>query len=382
MKYIVLGGAGDVGSRAVEDLAGSEGVTRVTIADRNTARAEGIAARLGNTAAVIDVARIDADDHDGLVRAMKGYDVAASALGPFFKFELELAAAAIEAGVDYASVCDEWEAAEAALDGLGQRARERGRIVLTGLGASPGLSNVGIRYLADKLDTVRKAEVYVYQPLDAGGGEAVLRHMLHIMTGDVTVWRGGQRVQVKACSETRRVEFPRFGALDLWNMGHAEPLTVPRFVAGIQEVGFFMGYGKGARALVWPARAHLFAGPRRVDLAIKALLALDQLTGGGAEPGVGAVRLDVWGTADGRDQHHLLCGVGQMREVTGLSLSVGTQMLVRRELTTTAPGVYAPEGCLVPAMFIDRMRAKGLTAYEDLAMTRPLAADRPMKISA
>lgn len=372
MKYIVLGGAGDMGSRAVEDLAESNGVTRVTIADRDTVRAEEIAASLRSAPAEVDVVRVDADDHAGLVRAMKGYDVATSALGPFFKFERKLATAAIEAGVDYASVCDEWEAAEDVLDNLGDMARERGRIVITGLGASPGISNVGIRYLAGKLDTVRKAEVYVYQPLDAGGGEAVLRHMLHIMTGDVTVWRNGQRVQIKACSEKRRVEFPQFGAIDLWNMGHAEPVTVPRFMPDIEEVGFFMGYGKGARALVWPARANLFNSPRRVDLAVKGLIKLDQLLDKGAEPGIGAVRLDVWGTANGREQHHVLCGVGQMRDVTGLSLSVGTQMLANRELTTTKPGVYAPEGCLVPETFIERMRTKGLDAYEDVAMTRPL----------
>lgn len=372
MKCIVLGGAGDMGSRAVEDLAASSGVTRVTIADRDTARAEAIAASLRAAPAAVDVVGVDAHDHAGLVRAMTGYDVAASALGPFFEFERKLAAAAIEAGVDYASVCDEWEAAEDVLDNLGAMARERGRVVITGLGASPGMTNVGIRYLAGKLDRVRKAEVYVYQPLDAGGGEAVLRHMLHIMTGDVTVWRDGRRVQIKACSEKRRVEFPRFGAIDLWNMGHAEPVTVPRFMDGIDEVGFFMGYGRGARALVWPARANAFAGPRRVDLAVKALVKLDELLDKGQEPGIGAVRLDVWGTADGVEQHHLLCGVGQMRDVTGLSLSVGTQMLANRELTTTAPGVYAPEGCLIPETFIDRMRAKGLDAYEDVAMTVPL----------
>ena len=35
MKIIVLGGAGDMGSRAVEELAEAEGVEQVTIADRN-----------------------------------------------------------------------------------------------------------------------------------------------------------------------------------------------------------------------------------------------------------------------------------------------------------------------------------------------------------
>src|SRR5512144_1502918 len=144
MKLMVLGGAGDVGSRAVEELVLGEGVQEVAIADRNHDAAQKLAARFQGGRCAVTVHAIDANDHSGLVNALRGFDVAASALGPFFKFEAKLARAAIEAGVDYASVCDEWEAAEAVLDGLAEEARRRGRIVLTGLGTSPGVTNVGI----------------------------------------------------------------------------------------------------------------------------------------------------------------------------------------------------------------------------------------------
>ncbi len=376
MKLIVLGGAGDVGSRAVEDLASTPGVERVTICDRNVAAAEAIAARLRGAPAAVEVVGVDADDHRAVVAALRGHDVAASALGPFHRFERPLARAAIEAGVDYASVCDEWQAAEQVLDELDAPARAAGVRVVTGLGASPGITSIGIRYVAQRVDRVRRADIYVYQPLDAGGGEAVLRHMLFIMSGDVATWRGGRRVTVPACSERRTVELPRFGAIDVWNMGHAEPLTVPRFIDGIEEVNFFMGYGRGARALVWPAKLGAFTTRRRVDATIRLLTRLERATRP-PEPGLGALRLDVWGERGGREEHHTLCGVGQMREVTGLSLSVGALMLARRELATDAPGVYAPEGCIDPAVFIDRMRAKGTVAYEDLAMTRPVGGAAP-----
>ncbi len=376
MKLIILGGAGDVGSRTVEDLATTRGVERVTICDRNVRAAEAIASRLRGAPAQVDVVGVDADDHRALVAALRGYDVAASALGPFHRFERPLAQAAIEAGVDYASVCDEWQAAEEVLDQLATPARTAGVRVVTGLGASPGITNIGIRYIAQQVDRVRRADICVYQPLDAGGGEAVLRHMLFIMTGKVAIWRGGRRVELPACSEHRTIELPRFGKIDLWNMGHAEPLTVPRFVEGIEEVNFFMGYGRGARALVWPARLGVFASPRRVDATIKLLTALERATRP-PEPGLGALRLDVWGERGGRVEQRTLCGVGQMREVTGTALSVGALMLARRELTTDAPGVYAPEGCIDPTVFITRMRDKGIVAYEDLAMTRPVGGVAP-----
>jgi hypothetical protein len=68
----------------------------------------------------------------------------------------------------------------------------------------------------------------------------------------------------------------------------------------------------------------------------------------------------------------MVCGVGQMREVTALCLSVGTQMLARKELTVKEGGVYAPEACLDPQAILPAMTAQGIEAYEDLAMTKPL----------
>ena len=62
-----------------------------------------------------------------------------------------------------------------------------------------------------------------------------------------------------------------------------------------------------------------------------------------------------------------------MREAAGLSLSVGALVLARGELLTEEGGVYAPEACLDPREFITRLGAKGVKAYEDLAMTRQIA---------
>jgi hypothetical protein len=91
------------------------------------------------------------------------------------------------------------------------------------------------------------------------------------------------------------------------------------------------------------------------------------------EPEVGAVRIDVWGKVAGEEVHRTARGIGHMREATGLSLSVGTLMLARGELLTEEGGVYAPEACLAPQKFIAYMGAKGIKAYEDLAMTRQIA---------
>jgi saccharopine dehydrogenase-like NADP-dependent oxidoreductase len=67
----------------------------------------------------------------------------------------------------------------------------------------------------------------------------------------------------------------------------------------------------------------------------------------------------------------MACGVGEMRATTGLSLSVGAQMLARGQVTSRG-GVFAPEACLEPESFIAALKGKGIEAYQDLAMTQPL----------
>lgn len=111
MRVIVLGGAGDVGSRAVEELAVADDVTLVTVADRDLDGARRVVerARACGGKAQVRPAGVDATDLEAVVRAMEGHDVAASALGPFYRFEAPMVAASIQAGVDYTSVCDDFD---------------------------------------------------------------------------------------------------------------------------------------------------------------------------------------------------------------------------------------------------------------------------------
>jgi len=371
MKIIVLGGAGDMGGRAVEDLAQSEDVELLTIADRNLEQGRVLADRLKGKKARVDFKPIDANDHEGLVEAIRGYDLAASALGPFYIFEAKLVAAAIEAGVNYTSICDDWLAAEQVLNQFDAPARKKGVKVITGLGTSPGISNVGIRFLAQRMDKVHRAEVYVYMPLNAGGGPAVIGHTLFIMSGKIPSWRDGKRVMLKACSEERVVEFPRFGSQKVWNMGHSEPVTVPHFIPGIREVNFFMGFGAGSNLLVWPAKMGLFNSPGRRRV-LQGVFERIEHSGSSKEPEWGAVRIEVWGEKDGKAAHETGFGVGQMRNATGLSLSVGSLMLGRNEVLAEEGGVYGPEACFEPGKFLSQMKERGITAYFDLEMKRPV----------
>lgn len=74
MKIIVLGGAGEMGSRTVQELAGAKEVKRVTIADRHLDEAQRLAQRLVSKRVEVVATAVDANDHNALVDVMRGHD--------------------------------------------------------------------------------------------------------------------------------------------------------------------------------------------------------------------------------------------------------------------------------------------------------------------
>lgn len=373
MKIIVLGGAGDMGGCAVEDLAADPEVTRVTIADRNVPGAEALRDKLRDAPAEVVVAPVDASDHAGLVAAVRGHDAVASALGPFFRFEAPLLRAAIDAGVPYASICDDWSACEAVIRDLHGAAEAAGVPCITGIGASPGLTNLMAMHLASGFDRVTRVDVNCYQPWTAGGGEAVVRHLLFIVTGEIAAFQGGKALRERACTRKARVEMPHYGWRTLWNLGHPEPSTLHKHLPGVETVNFFMGLGAGMGLLAALGRSGIFANPRAADFAIR--LINPQPPGPDKAPGASALRVDVWGEAAGVAGHRMACGLGAMREGTGLPLAAGARFLARRDLRVGGGGVFPPEACLPLAPFMEVMAEKGIVGYTDLALQTPLAAD-------
>lgn len=359
-----------MGSRTVEDLAANDGVEEVTIGDRNLARANEIASGLAGSKAKVTAVALDALDHTSMVDAMKGYDVVASALGPFYLFETRLVKAALEANVDYISICDDWCAVQDTIIRFDGVARDKGRMVITGCGVSPGMSNVAVRHLAAQLDRARKADILVYMPMDSGEGDAVTRHTLFVFGTVVPVFRDGATIMLPAGSMRRTVDFPRFGPLKVWNIGHGEPVTVPRHVPELEEVNILLGMGRGTEVVVALGLLGAFGSPRRIEWMARLLTKLLPTKPGPAPDG--AMRIDVSGEKDGKPASLTLCGVGTMRDATGIALSIGAQLLAAKKLTVEPGGVYGPEGCFNSSDFLRLMAEGGFTAYSDLAMQVPV----------
>jgi saccharopine dehydrogenase-like NADP-dependent oxidoreductase len=376
MKIIVLGGAGDMASRAVRELAAEPDVTALTVADQNLEAASRLAAELG---AKVTALQVDANDHQALVAAMRGHDAAASGIGPFYRYEAKVACAAIEAGVPYVSLCDDYDAAQAVL-ALDAEARAAGVTVLTGLGWTPGLSNVLARKAAEQFDQVDEINVAWGSSASDSEGYAVILHTLHIFSGLVPSYQKGRLVSVPAGSGKEEILFPPpAGTITCYHLGHPEPVTLPRFLPGREVRTVTLKGGLAEQPLnelaIWLARLRLTDTPAKKDILgqiIKATLPLLSKLGQAEVPS-SAVRVDVDGWQDGVYRQVSYGAAAHMSEITGLPLAIGALMLARGEIHM--PGVVAPEACIAPDPFLAEMERRGV-AIHDMTGQWPTPAAR------
>ena len=373
MKVIVLGGAGDMGSAAVRDLASDASIERLTIADRDLAAAQRLATALGGGR--IQGAGVDVEAPETAVALIRGHDVVAGAVGPFYRFEAPMVRAAIEAGVDYVSICDDYDAARNVL-ALDAEARRAGVTVLTGLGWTPGLSNVLARRAADRMDHVREINVSWAGSASDSEGFAVILHTIHIFTGAVPSFQNGRWVEVPAGSDPERVRFPApLGEVEVFHLGHPEPVTLPRFLPGLRTVTLKGGLSERTlnRLALALARLRLTDTPAkkaRVGALIERAMPLLSRLGRPAQPCSG-IRVDVRGRLGGEDLTISYGATGHMAQLTGIPLAIGARMLARGAIDAT--GVVAPEACVPPDEFLAQLGQRGIVTYE-MGIDHPLEA--------
>ena len=132
MRAAVLG-SGLMGSVIGLDLARSEGVDSVVVADIDPVRLKGVKKRAPGRKLSTEL--IDIRDKRRVVSFLKGFDVAASALPHGVVHTSDVAAA--EAGAKMVNIAFEDE--QMALDG---QARKTGAVLVPGCGVAPGLGGV------------------------------------------------------------------------------------------------------------------------------------------------------------------------------------------------------------------------------------------------
>jgi len=341
LRIVVLGGAGDMGKEVVRDLLENSGAAEIIIADKNVRGAKKIAEKLDPER--IKVQEVNATDHKSLVKTMEGSTVVAGALGPFYRFERPVVEACMDAGANYVSICDDHDAVESVLE-LDDKARQQGRRILTGLGWTPGLSNMLARYGHDQLDDVKSIKIYWAGSAGDSHGLAVILHLFHIFTGKVTSYQNSRYVAVKAGSEKEAVDFPSpLGMVNTFHLGHPEPITLPRYLRGISEVSLKGGLAENyitSLARLFSAIGFTGFRPTRQLLSriIKFLLPIFPVD---KNRSISGIKVDLYGSKSGSPITLSYAAVGPMRRLTAIPLSIGATMMAENKISRF--GVFGPE---------------------------------------
>jgi lysine 6-dehydrogenase len=140
LKLLVIG-AGMMGSAAAYDMARSESVEAVTLADADKKRARDAASRVNKLARTtkIRAVEVDARDEKSVAKLMKGHDAALSAV-PYF-FNLGLARAAVEARCHIADLGGNNTVVQEEFK-LDKKAAKRGVAIAPDCGLSPGMASI------------------------------------------------------------------------------------------------------------------------------------------------------------------------------------------------------------------------------------------------
>ncbi|MFZ5633173.1 MAG: saccharopine dehydrogenase family protein [Bacillota bacterium] len=363
-NIVVLGGAGDMGSRVVRELHGSREV-HVTVADYRVDRAKKLAGELGGEVSAVFV---DANDMDSLQAALAGKNLAVNCIGPFYKYAFKIASAAIQAGVSYIDICDDDDATMALLS-LDAMARRKNVILIIGVGWTPGISNLLAAYAAGQMDVAEDIDMTWVGSASDSEGIAVIKHVFHAVTRNTPMYNNCEWVDVPALSGVKNVTFPApIGTVPAYFCGHPEPVTIPRFIDGVRNVtlrGYLLPADINQLTKLLITLEMLNSEEKFTALAdfMQPLLPILSNFGGASAPPVSGIRVDVTGLKDGKKITKSYCSADSMERLTGIPPAIAALMFLRGQVTVP-PGVYAPEGCFDPVPFFEELARRGIKIEE------------------
>jgi saccharopine dehydrogenase (NAD+, L-lysine-forming) len=370
MHVLVIGGTGGMGQGVTRDLIKQEQIKQVILGDINV-DPNRVQEKLRASQKVV-LLKIDVNDHQGMVGAIRKVDVVINCAGPFYKTAVAVARAAVEAKVNYIDICDDYEAAEILFaSDIDKAAKDAGITVLTGMGSDPGTNNVLVKWYANKLDRVD--EIYLYWVVSiAELAGAAWDHSLHMILGKIPQYLDGKLEYVEGGSgeETEKFLEP-LGECLISYVGHPQPFTIPRYIQGVKKVVI-----KGALIPLWVDRlikeqkaTGLLSkeqldvrGTKMVpyDLTLKLWDTIPKDRDNG--PAASGLKVIVKGERQGNQVTYTADIVGRMAPGTGLPASIAALMMDAGEVSVK--GVVAPEGCIDPDKFLSELLKRGARIHQ------------------
>ncbi|NPA30799.1 MAG: hypothetical protein GXO37_02230 [Chloroflexi bacterium] len=251
MRIVVLGGAGKMGSIAVQTLAQDARVHEVVLADYNLENARAVAEVIGSPK--VQVSFVDVTDPEGLRAVLRGADACVNAV--VYYFNMPIMEACLDEKVPYVDMGGLFHGTRKQLQ-LHDRYAAAGVAAVLGMGSAPGIPNVQARYAADRLDTLEYIRIYdgiLPPPEDEVRFTYAVPTILDEMTLSPMVYRDGEFVEMPPLSEFEDYCFVEpLGVLPMHLSLHSEVATLPLSFQhkGVREVFFKINFWGLSRTAV------------------------------------------------------------------------------------------------------------------------------------
>jgi len=374
-KITVLGGSGAVGSVAAETLTSSGMFSEVVVADARLEQAKKLVRALGSKR--LSAIKFDAGNPKSIKDAIAGSKVVLNCVGPFYKFGPIILKAAIESGINYVDVCDDFDATEVML-GMDKAAKKAGVSALIGMGSSPGIANVLVRFCVDNLlDRTEAVDIYHAHGGEKIEGPAVVKHRIHSMKADVPMFLNGKFTTVRLFEDSGKaleeeVEFRDVGKYWVYAYPHPETITLPKYLKGVKRV-------TNLGLVLPPAYAELIKGVVRLgitdeepievegrriaplEFAVAFILSRRKklMKEAGLAGPMGCLKIVVKGSKDGKKSTYIFSMSSKrqgMGEGTGIPAALGAMLMGTGRIKKK--GVLPPEACIEPMELLNLARTK------------------------
>jgi saccharopine dehydrogenase-like NADP-dependent oxidoreductase len=349
------------------------------VADINMAAARKVVKEARGTK--LTAVQLDAESPESIKKAIAGSAVVLNCVGPFYKYGPVILKAVIEAGINYVDVCDDFDATEALL-AMDDKAKKADVSALIGMGSSPGVANVLVRFCADSLlDEVEEVNIYHAHGGEKVEGAAVVKHRIHSMKMEIPMFLDGQFTTVNLFEDSgssleEETEFQNVGTYRVYAYPHPETITLPHYLKGVKRV-------TNLGLVLPPAYSELIKGTVRLgitdekpvevqgqeviplEFAVAYILSQRQelMKGAGITEPMGCLKIVVKGYKDGGKNTYIfsMSSRGQgMGEGTGIPAAIGAMIMATGKIKEK--GVLPPEACVNPMDLLELAKTSVKTA--------------------
>lgn len=374
MRFLVLG-AGAMGRAVAYDLARTDGVDQVTLADADAKRAR--QAKAFASSKLVRTANLDVTDTDAVVGAMEGQDVAVSCVP--YRFNFELSKAAIEAGVHMCDLGGNNDVVRKQLC-LDAKARRVGVTIIPDCGLAPGMATVLTADALRRMDRVTEVHIRVGGlPVEPTGplGYMLLFNPVGLVNEYKelpVVIRQGKVQRAAPLDELEEIEFPEpFGKLEAFNTSGGTS-TLPQTLLGkVQELDYktirYPGHRDKVKCMMdlglFDEEPLSMAGKEVVPREVTEALLWERLPREGDD----VVLLRVWveGEVEGRERtltYTLIdhcdpeVGLTAMQRTTAFPASIVARMLASGEIDQRG---VVPQELVVPTRsYLEELENRGI----------------------